>query len=434
MIQRMEQLTLFKEIEAFPPPADKAGAGTFAGNRNLPVHRWFRYSAGFNAAWVEEEIKSFQKRRRKKPNIIDPFAGSGTVLIEADKAGCQSLGVESHPFISRVANAKLLWRSDIDSFNDLAQAILKKSKAIKGQTSSYPELIKKCFPEETLRKLDCLKQSFLSCSASAAAGKLVWLAVTSILRSCSPVGTAQCQYILPKKRKAGCEDPYTAFSNCVSKFKEDMAFIQKLNIKPRARLIADDMRQISTLPKAWGDLAITSPPYANNYDYADAVRLELSFWGEVRSWKDLQTVIRPFLVRSCTQHITNLDTYDILDNPLLHPIKNELLKACKTLDLIREEKGGKKPYHTMAAAYFLDLARVWRRLRKAMKSDSTICVVIGDSAPYGVYLPVDKWLGELALAAGFKECQFEKTRDRNIKWKNRKHNVPLKEGLLRIKG
>jgi hypothetical protein len=47
---------------------------------------------------------------------------------------------------------------------------------------------------------------------------------------------------------------------------------------------------------------------------------------------------------------------------------------------------------------------------------------------------VDVWLGELAVAAGFKSYSFEKIRDRNIKWKNRKHRVPLKEGRLWIEG
>jgi hypothetical protein len=49
-------------------------------------------------------------------------------------------------------------------------------------------------------------------------------------------------------------------------------------------------------------------------------------------------------------------------------------------------------------------------------------------------VPVDRWLGELAVAAGFKSYHFEKTRDRNVKWKNRKHNVPLHEGRLWIEG
>ena len=33
-----------------------------------------------------------------------------------------------------------------------------------------------------------------------------------------------------------------------------------------------------------------------------------------------------------------------------------------------------------------------------------------------------------------KSYYFEKIRDRNVKWKNRKHTVPLKEGRLWVKG
>ena len=63
-----------------------------------------------------------------------------------------------------------------------------------------------------------------------------------------------------------------------------------------------------------------------------------------------------------------------------------------------------------------------------------MCYVVGDSAPYGVHAPVEKWLGELAVAAGFNSWSFTKVRDRNTKWKNRKHNHPLHEGYLWIEG
>lgn len=88
----------------------------------------------------------------------------------------------------------------------------------------------------------------------------------------------------------------------------------------------------------------------------------------------------------------------------------------------------------MVACYFRDMARVWEVLRAVCDSPSRVCFVIGDSAPYGVYVPVVPWLGELALAAGFKSYSFEKVRDRNVKWKNRKHRVPLLEGRLWVDG
>ena len=47
---------------------------------------------------------------------------------------------------------------------------------------------------------------------------------------------------------------------------------------------------------------------------------------------------------------------------------------------------------------------------------------------------VVEWFGKLAMAAGFESWTFEKLRDRNIKWKNRKHRVPLCEGHLWVRG
>jgi hypothetical protein len=124
----------------------------------------------------------------------------------------------------------------------------------------------------------------------------------------------------------------------------------------------------------------------------------------------------------------------LVSEPILSPIAEELRKVCNDLNQAKAGHGGRKPYDNMIASYFLDLAKTWATIRTVMREGSTTCFVVGDSAPYGVYVPVDEWLGRLALAAGFKSFTFEKTRDRNTKWKNRKHTVPLKEGRLWVKG
>lgn len=88
----------------------------------------------------------------------------------------------------------------------------------------------------------------------------------------------------------------------------------------------------------------------------------------------------------------------------------------------------------MVACYFFDLAQTWKALRRVCASPCEVCMVIGDSAPYGIYVPVIEWLGKLAEAAGFDKWSFEKIRDRNIKGKNRKHRIPLCEGHLWVRG
>lgn len=411
---------------------------TFLDNMSLPIHRWFRYSAGFSAQWVEETVaayaaQAFQKRDVK---VLDPFVGSGTTLLSCDKLGITSYGFEAQPLVYEMTAAKLLWHTDIDTFLQTASDIVVHAQNDCSPIDEYPILVQKCYDEENLRQIDHLKKALIMKQDNSAAYKLTWLAFVSMLRSSSHAGTATWQYVLPNKKKAKVVNAFDAFCRQTVMMCEDMKEFQASHAKACATLMKHDARNLSRLEKGSIDLVITSPPYANNYDYADATRLELSVLGEIKSWGELQSKIRPELVRSCSQMVSKekKDTFRYLEDPLLCPIYHEILEVCTQLDIEKEQHGGKKNYHTMIALYFLDLAKVWHQLRYVCKEGATVCFVVGDSAPYGIYVPVDEWLGRLAVAAGFKNFYFEKTRDRNVKWKNRKHNVPLKEGRLWIRG
>ena len=411
---------------------------TFIDNMSLPIHRWFRYTAGFSAQWVEETVRKYLSKSVHNDNfrVLDPFAGSGTTLLACDKLGVISYGYESHPLIYEIAAGKLLWKSDTDLFLKTAKDILAQAESEHSVIEPYPEIVLKCYDSKNLEEIDRLKRALYSKADGSSSYKLSWLAFVSMLRASSHAGTAAWQYILPNKKKARVLSAFEAFSKQVDLMYEDMKVFQKSQARQCAALIKQDARKEAAIEKNSIDLIITSPPYANNYDYADATRLELSVLGEINCWGDLQSKIRPGLVRSCSQMVSKekKDTYQYLKDPLLKPIYSEILDLCTKLYLEKENHGGKNNYHTMISLYFLDLAKVWQELRKVCKDGAAVCFVIGDSAPYGIFVPVDEWLGRLAVAAGFKSYYFEKIRDRNVKWKNRKHTVPLKEGRLWIGG
>lgn len=410
-------------------------SSTFVDNMSLPIHRWFRYSAGFSSEWVMSVVK--QHNSLSYPiHVMDPFAGSGTTLLSCDQLGVCSTGFESHPLISEIASTKLLWGTNVERISALSQKIIS-GMDNEAELDEYPPVVYKCYSTESLKTIDALKKSLYSLDDGSDEYRLCKLAFISILRKTSHVGTAQWQYLLPNKTKSHVLEPLDAFNKQIELMISDMKFAQKYYPgKSKATLVCQDSRKYLSGLDDSVDLIITSPPYANNYDYADSTRLELSILGDIKEWKDLQSTIRPNLVRSCSQHVSKdrKDTYNYLKDPLLSSIYSEILEVCETLDVVKESHGGKKNYHTMVALYFYDLAKVWVNLRKYCKTGSDVCFVVGDSAPYGVYVPVDVWLGELAKAAGFTDYRFIKTRDRNVKWKNRKHDVPLKEGQLWVKG
>ena len=113
------------------------------------------------------------------------------------------------------------------------------------------------------------------------------------------------------------------------------------------------------------------------------------FFREISGWGDLQRTVRGGLVRSCSQHVPEkaVNLEEVLCQPEVEPIRAELSAVCRELGEVRLSRGGKKTYHLMVACYFSDLARVWKSLRRVCDSPSRACFVVGDSAPYGVYVP-----------------------------------------------
>ena len=412
-------------------------SGTFTVNMKLPIHRWFRYSAGFSAEWVERVV---QERKNPDSVVLDPFAGSGTTLLAAAASGVRAYGFESHPFVTRIAKAKLRWEHvAVDDYLAKVEYLVhhtRKTTAI--DIGSIPALLLKCYDVDTLTiLLSWRKLFFREMNDGTPSSEMLWLTISSILRPCSFAGTAQWQYILPNKTKRRIMDPVSALRSKANEIASDIASMRKRGIGNTSVIIMQqDAREHSAIAPSSIDLVVTSPPYPNNYDYADATRLEMTFWGDIESWGDLQYAVRRNMVRSCSQHAAaeRLSLDCLLENEDISPIREELTTVCRRLEAIRLTKGGRKTYHTMIAAYYSDISRVLMNLKPLCAHGATVCFVIGDSAPYGIHAPAVQWFTALAQHAGFHSARFEKLRDRNIKWKNRKHSVPLLEGRLWFRG
>lgn len=413
-------------------PASASGSTTtFADNMKLPVHRWYRYSAGYSSEWAGRLMKHWGAAR-----VLDPFGGSGTTCLAAQERGVVSYATEVHPTVSRIARAKLAWQADPDDLRAVVREVL--GVVEQGRPVEVPSspLVAKCFPDaERLADLLRVRDAVAALPSGEPVSELAWLAFISIIRACSPAGTAQWQYVLPNKTKSRVAEPMSAFEAAGETFATDMETRRfMLGAEPaEAQVLTTDARTLDGVPDLWADAVVTSPPYANNYDYADALRLEQIVLGDIQGWSDLRP-LRDVLLRSATQNLGRWRSEEALSSPLMAPIIDEFLPVYDELTEVRKTKGGNKAYNGMLAGYFFDNAKVFHALRRKTVSGVKVCYVVGDSAPYGVHAPVERWLGELALAAGFSSWSFSKVRDRNTKWKNRKHTHPLQEGYLWIEG
>src|SRR5271157_337750 len=94
----------------FGPPKVTVGFRdpAFSKNRDLPVHRWVPWVAGFSAHFVEDCLDHYLPRAgRGQRWVLDPFAGVGTTLVQAYLRGLNVIGFEINPYAALAARLKL---------------------------------------------------------------------------------------------------------------------------------------------------------------------------------------------------------------------------------------------------------------------------------------------------------------------------------------
>ena len=63
-----------REAKAVRPALEAVGhTSNFLNNMRLPVHRWFRYSAGFSAEWVKWLLS---EREGQELRVLDPLSST----------------------------------------------------------------------------------------------------------------------------------------------------------------------------------------------------------------------------------------------------------------------------------------------------------------------------------------------------------------------
>lgn len=97
----------------------------FLKNTTDVVHRWSPYVQGFSSSFVQRKLEEY-KNDYYSPVIFDPFAGSGTVLVQSKLNNYEVYGVELNPLLHFVANVKLnTWNTNPQKLfrisNDLPQ-------------------------------------------------------------------------------------------------------------------------------------------------------------------------------------------------------------------------------------------------------------------------------------------------------------------------
>lgn len=347
-----QQLSLFshENFSRLEILLEQKNLGTFKDSLKSPIHRWFKYPAGYSYRFVEFflELNNFNE----KSYILDPFVGTGTTNIVAKKMGINSVGIEAHPFVYWVANIKCFWEYNLKELKNKIQSLISQLENIRPYPGfhaleEFPELVHKCFSASNLWYLKCIRDTIENFPVTQEERDFFKLALTDTLRTASSAGSGW-PYIAPSKYHEKNERPaFEVFSKTLHAMYNDICQVRLYPSKQvKTQILLQDARCDYPLVSESIDLVITSPPYLNNYDYADRTRLEMYFFALANSWGDITRQIRDKLIIAAT---TQVSRGQFADDPLCPQLKDiditlyqDLSKKVNSLNAVRLKKGGKK--------------------------------------------------------------------------------------------
>lgn len=375
------------------------------------VHRWFNFIAGFAPEFVAQQCQNFVHGM-----LLDPFAGCGTSLVVAQSLGHRAVGFEAHPFFVRIARAKTEPPPTESRLRAIEAALLNGIHApeqASSLTESAEAFLGKLFEERTLRQLLGARAALEE--AGMGADDVAFLLLSRVVDMCSKAQTDGIYKAPTSAKKADL--PLNAIRTVIGEVRHDSALIAWSEKLPAAVLHHRSSEDMGVVETASVDVAVTSPPYLNNFDFAEMTRMHLYFWGTCGSWREITNAVRSKLVVNTTTALTgHRDIQSRYRDGIADSLLPDLDYIVAALAQERRVRAGKKEYDLLVYPYFAQMTRVLLEMQRCLANGGAAHIVVADAAFYGIHVSTPQFLASAMSEMGFQDVRCIKLRDRGHRW------------------
>ena len=388
---------------------------SYRGNYDAPGFRWMRYKEGFSRGLIEDLIESVKPR-----SVLDPFSGIGTTPLVAAGKGLRATGIEIMPVGVRAGEAIALAANGLEqrSFTQATSHFLAHVESAREASPKYAfphlRITEAAFSAETELALAKARE-YIGSLGDPAIRTMLDLACMSVLESVSYT-RKDGQYlrwdprsgkqVRSRTQKRSIMQFPIAISYRLAQMCEDIETLKECYGNGAPELIAgSSLEHLRQFPTASFDMVVTSPPYANRYDYTRTYALELAWLGyDDKEVKELRQSMLSATVENKSKRSWLQDTYgdsSLLDSAIRtyegQGAVHEVMAQLK--DCVRELSN---PHIVrMLEGYFLEMAVVIAELGRIVRPGGTVIMVSDNVQYHGEELPVDLILSDYAEQSGF---------------------------------
>ena len=388
-------------------------------SNNHPVHKWFNFVAGYSPEYVRMVIDEYTSKHNRLPKkIYDPFAGCATTCVVANEYGIPSVGVERNPFFYKIGYAKANASDAIKEISNISsdfRTIVTHSsptKLVDELSESAQVFLLKLFREDVLNQLLEMRSIVNNYD-----GIKYYMGFTLLSKIMDFATTAKIDgiYRVPTSSKKAM-DLYEAINRAEQTMLEGYETI--LSMKSESDIVFDSSVSYK-LPSGSIDLVVFSPPYLNNFDFAEMTRMQLYFWGEASSWGEISEKHRNHMLVNTTTAL-KLVRSDLQQEELRNTLPDDLLRQVDPLvhqlKALRKNESKKKPYDLIIYPYLAQMQSVLSHCYDALRTNGEVHIVLSDAAFYGIHVDTEKYIQAILDNLGFTNTRIELMRSRGDRW------------------